>query len=100
MNGGRRRVLVLAYFFPPLGGGGVQRTLKHVKYLPEHGWDPIVVTTSSRSYPALDPSLEAEIPADVPVIRTSGLDLLSRLRGLASGAFERLGLRGLAAAAV
>ena len=27
----RRRVLVLAYFFPPLGGAGVQRTLKFVQ---------------------------------------------------------------------
>ena len=35
-----RRVLMLAYLFPPLGGGGVQRTLKHVKYLPDEGFDP------------------------------------------------------------
>ena len=28
---------MLAYAFPPLGGAGVQRTLKFVKYLPEHG---------------------------------------------------------------
>ena len=35
-----RRALALAYFFPPLGGGGVQRTLKHVKYLPDEGFEP------------------------------------------------------------
>src|SRR5678815_2823742 len=38
----RRKVLVLAYRFPPQGGGGVQRTLKFVKYLPQQGWLPIV----------------------------------------------------------
>ena len=37
-------VLFLCYFFPPLGGGGVQRSAKFVKYLPENGWHPIVVT--------------------------------------------------------
>jgi glycosyltransferase involved in cell wall biosynthesis len=65
----RRRVLILAYFFPPLGGAGVQRTLKFVKYLPEYGWDPIVLTTDSRAYPAADESLARDIPTGVPVIR-------------------------------
>lgn len=30
--------------FPPRGGGGVQRTAKFAKYLPEFGWTPTVVT--------------------------------------------------------
>jgi glycosyltransferase involved in cell wall biosynthesis len=38
------RVLMLAYYFPPLGGGGVQRTLKFVELLPELGYEPVVVT--------------------------------------------------------
>ena len=33
MEPDRRRVLVLAYYFPPVGGAGVQRTLKFVKHL-------------------------------------------------------------------
>jgi glycosyltransferase involved in cell wall biosynthesis len=64
-----RRVLMVAYFFPPLAGAGVQRTIKYVKYLPEHGWDPVVVTTASTSYPARDPSLESDVPAQTPVLR-------------------------------
>ena len=64
-----RRVLMVAYFFPPLGGAGVQRTVKHVKYLPAHGWDPIVVTTNSRAYPARDPSLGADIAPGTVVVR-------------------------------
>ena len=38
------RVLFVAYHFPPVGGAGVQRSVKFLRYLPEHGWDPVVVT--------------------------------------------------------
>ena len=75
MAGRRRRVLVLAYFFPPLGGAGVQRTLKFVRYLESLGWDATVVTTKSRLYRARDPSLLAEVPAGTRVIRTRALPL-------------------------
>lgn len=34
----RKKVLIIAYIFPPLGGSGVQRSLKFVKYLREFGW--------------------------------------------------------------
>ena len=37
-------MLFLAYYFPPLGGGGVQRSLAFTRYLPEHGYEPLVVT--------------------------------------------------------
>lgn len=68
-----RRVLVVAYHFPPLGGAGVQRTLKFVKYLPEFGWQPLVLTARpTEAYPR-DSSLETEIPSDVSVRRTSAL---------------------------
>jgi glycosyltransferase involved in cell wall biosynthesis len=75
MEDERRRVLVLAYFFPPLGGGGVQRTLKFVRYLEPLGWDATVVSTRSRLYPARDPSLLKEVPATTRVIRTRALPL-------------------------
>jgi len=68
-----KRVLVIAYFFPPLGGGGCQRTLKLVRYLDPLGWRSTVVTTRDRDYWILDPSLEEEIPADTEVIRVGGV---------------------------
>src|SRR5436190_3440425 len=71
----RRRVLMLAFFFPPLGGAGVQRTLKLVRYLEPLGWDATVVTTRPYGYPARDPSLLREVPASTRVIRTSALPL-------------------------
>jgi glycosyltransferase involved in cell wall biosynthesis len=38
------RVLLLAYHFPPIGGGGTQRALKLARYLPEFGYDVTVLT--------------------------------------------------------
>lgn len=39
-----RSVAFLSYFYPPLGGGGTPRSAKFSKYLPEHGWRPVVFT--------------------------------------------------------
>src|SRR5829696_3478838 len=64
---------MLAYFSPPLGGAGVQRTLKFVKYLPEYGWDPMVVTVGRTPYPARDTALLAEVPSGVRVLRAPEL---------------------------
>jgi len=75
MEGDRRRVLVLAYYFPPVGGAGVQRTLKFVKYLVPLGWVATVVSTRSRAYAARDASLVAEVPPEVRVTRTPALPL-------------------------
>lgn len=38
-----KKVLFIAYYYPPAGGAGVQRTVKFVKYLPQFGWDCAVV---------------------------------------------------------
>ena len=68
--GAGRAILVLTYRFPPQGGGGVQRTLKFVKYLRREGWRPVVHTVSNPYWPLRDESLAREIPGDVPVYRT------------------------------
>ena len=60
---------MLAYYFPPLGGGGVQRTLKHVKYLAPEGFDAIVVTSDGRGFPLRDPLMATEIPPGTVVLR-------------------------------
>lgn len=57
----RLNVLVIAYYFPPMGLSGVQRTLKFVKYLPQYGWRPIVLTAGETPYYAHDESLLEEI---------------------------------------
>lgn len=65
-----KKVLVIAYYFPPSGGPGVQRVLKHIKYLKDFGWEPHVLTVSNGQFPARDESLLKEIPNDVQVYRT------------------------------
>ncbi len=87
----RRRVLMLAYFFPPLGGGGVQRTLKHVKYLPDEGFDAIVVTTRFGWSPMRDPTLGEEVRPETVVIRAPELPLQLVKWGLGR-ALRRTGL--------
>ncbi len=73
--GRHRRVLVLAYYFPPMGLSGVQRVAKFVKYLPEYGWNSTVITSHPRGYFAYDQSLTADISRPgIHVHRTSSWD--------------------------
>jgi hypothetical protein len=40
-----KRILMIAYHFPPLAGSsGIQRTLRFVQHLPKFGWEPIVLS--------------------------------------------------------
>lgn len=64
-----KKVLIIAYYFPPLGWSGVQRTLKFVKYLRAFGWEPIVVTVGKTKFSVLDKSLLEEIPQGIEMIR-------------------------------
>lgn len=64
-----KRVLVIAYYWPPSGGSGVQRWVKFVKYLPAEGWEPVVFAPLNADYPSLDPSFESEVHASVEVLR-------------------------------
>ncbi len=66
---GARRVLCVAYLFPPVGGAGVQRSVKFVKYLPQCGWQPSVLTVANPSVPLYDKSLAADVPADTLIRR-------------------------------
>ena len=56
-----KQVLMVAYYFPPMGGSGVQRPLKFAKYLPHFGWQPTVLAPESGSYRTFDASLENEL---------------------------------------
>ncbi|MEA4825939.1 MAG: glycosyltransferase [Clostridium sp.] len=66
----RKKILVVAHIFPPMGGSGVQRTLKFVKYLRKFNWEPIVVTVGKTCFKYLkDDTLEIEIPEGMDIIR-------------------------------
>lgn len=67
-----KRVLFLAYHFPPTGGAGVQRSVKFVRYLHELGWESIVVTgpgTTGTRWTPEDETLAGEVPASTTVLR-------------------------------
>jgi glycosyltransferase involved in cell wall biosynthesis len=67
-----RRVLMVLYYFPPSGGPGVQRGLKFVRYLPEFGWEPLVLTVrETADFPVRDETLVREIPSGLRVVRTA-----------------------------
>lgn len=64
------RVLFLSYSFPPIGGAGAQRNARLVAHLPEHGYEPVVVTgPGSPSWAPLDRSLRLD---GVEIYRLAG----------------------------
>lgn len=64
-----KRVLVIAYYWPPSGGSGVQRWVKFAKYLPKEGWEPVIYTPENPELTAVDHTLEAEIAPSLEVIK-------------------------------
>ncbi len=42
-----RRVLIVTYWYPPTPGAGAERAAGFSRHLPEHGWDPIVLTAQT-----------------------------------------------------
>lgn len=64
-----KHVLVLAYYYPPIGGSPIQRTLKYVKYLSQMGYRITIVTVDESNNECRDKSLLDEIPANVKVVR-------------------------------
>lgn len=74
-----RRLLVVCYFYPPLGGGGVHRVLGFTRHLPQHGWTCTVVCAGEEDYWVKDASLAAQVPAATEVIRVSGGSALATL---------------------
>ena len=50
------KILFIAYHFPPDAAVGALRTQKFVKYLPQYGWQPFVLTVEDRHYSVHDPN--------------------------------------------
>ncbi len=65
-----KKFLLITYYWPPAGGGGVQRWLKFSKYIREFGWEPVVFTPEDGELAAHDQSLLDEVPEGLKVIKT------------------------------
>src|SRR5262245_60726647 len=74
------RVLVVSYNFPPVGGAGVQRVTKLVKYLGRLRWQPTVLTVANPSVPVFDHSLERDIPPEIEICRARSWEPDYRLK--------------------
>jgi glycosyltransferase involved in cell wall biosynthesis len=70
------KVLIVTYYWPPSGGAGVQRWLKFSKYLPEFGWEPIILTVDPgyAAYPVTDFSLKDDLPSSLRVYTTPSIN--------------------------
>lgn len=73
------RLLLIAYFYPPLGGPGVQRPVKLVKYLKQFGWQIDVLTVKDIVFHSYDEELAKEDSAD-EVIRAASFDPMAILK--------------------
>ena len=75
-----RRVLMIAFHFPPLAGSsGIQRTLRFVQHLPSYGWQPIVLSAHPRAYASTSDDLLTSIPPGTVVERAFALDAARHL---------------------
>lgn len=80
-----KRVLIIVYYWPPVGGSGVQRWVKFVKHLRSFGWEPVIYTPLNPYVHETDDTLLKEIPEGVEIIRGPVFEI-SRYFGAQGGA--------------
>jgi glycosyltransferase involved in cell wall biosynthesis len=64
-----KKVLVIAYLYPPIFNSGTRRSLEFVNHLPDHGWEPTVLTVDNPDPAYCDPTLLAEVRAGTRIER-------------------------------
>ena len=69
-----KKVLIIANQFPPMGGAGVQRSVKFVKHLRTFGYEPVVLTRDIGNMQLMDETLMADVPEGVKIYRTRPLE--------------------------
>jgi glycosyltransferase involved in cell wall biosynthesis len=75
-----KNILLVAYHFPPCrGSSGLQRTLSFSRYLPNHGWTPVILTANPRAYPDIADDQLGDVPANIHVARAFALDAARHL---------------------
>lgn len=75
-----RRLLVIAYYFPPIGGIGSIRMGRFARFLNEFGWEPTVIAPRHTPHPS-DGGLES---LEENVIRSPSIELSRLGRALPS----------------
>jgi len=89
------RVLLICYYFPPLGGAGVGRPLSLFRQLPSHGIECDVLTVKDVAYRVFEPELLADL--DTTRVHLAGsrdpqrLLRLLGIRKVGAGSIRRVG---------
>lgn len=94
-----KKVLVVAYGFPPVGGAGIQRPVKFVKYFRDFEWEPVVLTVANPSVPILDESMLDDIPPSVRIYRAKTLEPSYTFKQKVGGGSAKGGIKSWAKAA-
>ncbi len=74
-----RKILIVSYHFPPDASVGGMRPAKFAKYLPQFGWEPIILTVKQRYHPLTDQSKLKDLGLGPRVYRTRMLPHPGRL---------------------
>lgn len=86
-----KKVMMVAYEFPPMAGSGIFRTLKFAKYLPDFGYHPFVLTRKIGSNTLRDDSnLEELAGKEITIVREKSLPI-DELRGMKGKAIRYVG---------
>jgi hypothetical protein len=70
----KKHLVFINYYYPPMGGGGVQRLTKFLKYFDYQKYVISVLTVKPSFFYTLDESMLKEIPSEVRVFRSGSLD--------------------------
>ncbi len=79
-NNHNKKILFISYLFPPVAGGGVQRSSKFVKYLPYFGWMPLVLTVKEPYDFYSDESLLQDVKENCKIYRTLSIEPMKWVR--------------------
>lgn len=70
-----RRALLVAFHYPPWASStGHLRTLAFAQYLPNFGWQPVVLTANPKAYEKCDQQVTDQLHTVAPVYRAFALD--------------------------
>ncbi|MFW6085526.1 MAG: hypothetical protein ACODAA_09950, partial [Gemmatimonadota bacterium] len=88
-----KKVLIVAYHFPPSNAVGALRPAKFAEYLPEYGWEPIVLAGDEEvegevQFGGLE-DMEVQVVEAWPGLRDVARAISKRVRSLRHGAGRR-----------
>lgn len=89
-----KKVLFISYLFPPAAGGGVQRSSKFVKYLPQFGWRPLVLTVKEPYDFYSDDSLLNDVIDNCDIYRTVSIEPMKWVRKILKRKWQKKILQG------